>query len=272
MSDLRSSLVIASPSYTVGIETSGPIGSVALLRDGELVVERLLGETGRRHARTLVAELRTLLAEAGLGPKDVSLVAVSIGPGSFTGLRVGVVCAKTWAYAAGSRLVAVETFTAVMNRLPAGIDFRQADLDDGTSPSGGLHPPLAGRCAWVIDDALRGDVFVQRFELSETAAVGWMVAGAVRLLPFDAWIQETAPGDVVFGPGANRWRNPLEVRGLCVAAEDFHRPTAADVARCGTTLAEQGRFADPFALVPMYIRRSAAEEKLDSAANSGSPS
>lgn len=216
---------------------------MALLRDGGRVSERRLGETGRRHARTLVAELQSLLADEGLGPRDIPLVAVSIGPGSFTGLRVGVVCAKTWAFASGCRLLAVETFVAVVHRLP-----------------------VAGAVAWVLDDALRGDIFVQRFEAKDDGpGLRWTAAGPVRLLPFDAWIQETAAGDVVAGPGIGRWRSRLEGGGLAVSSEEFWSPTAADVARCGREQAARGEFADPFDLVPMYVRRSAAEEKLESA-------
>ncbi|HUQ68608.1 MAG TPA: tRNA (adenosine(37)-N6)-threonylcarbamoyltransferase complex dimerization subunit type 1 TsaB, partial [Planctomycetaceae bacterium] len=82
----------------LSLETSGLTGSIALDRDG-VVEQRELATAGRRHAQTLVAEMRDLLHAHGLRPADVNAVAVSIGPGSFTGLRVGVVCAKTFAYA-----------------------------------------------------------------------------------------------------------------------------------------------------------------------------
>ncbi|MBX3441418.1 MAG: tRNA (adenosine(37)-N6)-threonylcarbamoyltransferase complex dimerization subunit type 1 TsaB [Planctomyces sp.] len=232
----------------VGIETSGSQGSVALLREGAIVDERLLGDSGRRHARTLVMELDEVLGGQGLTPREIDVVAVSLGPGSFTGLRVGVVCAKTWAFATGCRLAAVETFVAVAARLPA-------------ESQGSTR-------AWVIDDALREDVFVQRFERADAGgdSAAWRGADAVRLMAFDAWIHETAAGDLVSGPGAGRWAAELRDRGLDVVAPERQRPAAAAVAEVGAALALRGEHADPFTLAPLYVRRSAAEEKLDAAA------
>lgn len=229
------------PTTIIGIETSGVRGSVALLRDETLIASRTLDDTGRRHATTLVVELDQLLTSAGLGPRDVNVVAVSIGPGSFTGLRVGVVCAKTWAFVTDCRLAAVETFSAVAEELPTG-------------PS----------TVWVIDDALRGDLYAQCFEPTEDG--GWEARGPVRLLPFDEWISETRPNEMIAGPGIDKWAEELKSRGLSLAPPEHRQPRAAGVARRGKRLADREEFADPFTLVPLYIRRSAAEEKLDSIA------
>lgn len=237
---------MAESHLTVGLETSSRIGSIALLDSDRLVAERTLGETGRQHARTLIAELDWLLSGAGVSPRDVGAVAVSVGPGSFTGLRVGVVCAKTWTYAARCRLVAVETFAAVINGLPP-----------------------ATSTAWVIDDALRGDVFAQRFVATGSFGVIWKAEGKARLLSFEDWSREVPAGEQVCGPGVAVWKSELESRGLVVAPSQFHRATAAAVARIGARLAAEGVSTDPFALVPLYIRRSAAEEKLEAQMKAG---
>src|SRR5690606_16862220 len=126
---------------TLGIETSGHQGSVALWRDGALLGERDLSREGQRHARSLVPELRQLLIDHSLAPRDVQTLAVSIGPGSCTGLRVGVVCAKTWAYATGARLIAVDTLLAVAQQAGEAAQRLQ-----------------------VTSDAQRNEVFVGRFE------------------------------------------------------------------------------------------------------------
>ncbi|MFN5976898.1 MAG: tRNA (adenosine(37)-N6)-threonylcarbamoyltransferase complex dimerization subunit type 1 TsaB, partial [Planctomyces sp.] len=81
----------------LAVETSGMTGSLALSADGQLLSERVLESEGRRHAQTLVSEVGLLLSGQGLTVGDLSAVAVSIGPGSFTGLRVGLVFAKTLA-------------------------------------------------------------------------------------------------------------------------------------------------------------------------------
>src|SRR5450759_3825007 len=97
---------------TLAIETSGPLGSVALFESETVLGEQSL-ELGRQHGQSLIPTIRQLLTFYGKLPRDLELVAVSIGPGSYTGLRVGVVCAKTLAYAANSQLVAVDTLHAV---------------------------------------------------------------------------------------------------------------------------------------------------------------
>jgi len=85
----------------LALETSDTAGSAALLDGERLLAEKLLAQ-GQRSARALAPAVRELLTDAGWQPKDVELVAVTVGPGSFTGLRVGVTTAKAFAYAAGS--------------------------------------------------------------------------------------------------------------------------------------------------------------------------
>jgi tRNA threonylcarbamoyladenosine biosynthesis protein TsaB len=234
-----------------------------------------------------------MLAAQRLGPRDVDAIAVSIGPGSFTGLRVGVVCAKTWAYATRRPLIAVETFPAIIFGLPpqgeASLEGEapregEAPAEPHVKPQGEApaepqetrrasiehnapQTPTSPQAAWVIDDALRGDVFAQHFQLAGSEPGGWRPIHSARLLPLETWIQETSPGQQVCGPGASRWQSELENHGLIVAPPRFHLPRALDVARLGGHLKRSGRTVDPFALTPLYIRRSAAEEKLDSLAS-----
>ena len=89
-------------------ETSGRVGRVGVAIDGQVVADAVLDET-RRHARDLAATTGRLLSETGLTPNTVRGVMVSVGPGSFTGLRVGIMSAKAFAYATGSGFVAVPT-------------------------------------------------------------------------------------------------------------------------------------------------------------------
>jgi tRNA threonylcarbamoyladenosine biosynthesis protein TsaB len=234
---------VNSPQYTVGLETSGHIGSVAVLRGDELVGEQTIGETGRRHARTLISELDELLKSLAIAPRAVEHVAVSIGPGSFTGLRVGIVAAKTWGFVTGAKLTAVGTFDALAAALPT---------DSAT--------------AWIIDDALRGEVFVQKF-LSQEGR--WRAADEPRIAALDSWLAETASGDIVSGPATSKWPDDIANAKLVAAPAESQRPTAAMIAKCGLETARRGEFTDPFALVPLYIRRSAAEEKLDALTAAG---
>src|SRR5262245_58515613 len=102
---------------TLALESSGPAGSIALL-EGERVLGEQTLELGCRHGQALLPEIRRLLARCNRTARDCRLVAVSIGPGSFTGLRVGVTCAKTMAFATGCQVAAVDTLLAIAANSP----------------------------------------------------------------------------------------------------------------------------------------------------------
>ena len=222
---------------TLGIETSGREGSVALIRDGILSGQRDLSREGRRHARTLVAEICNLLQESGIQPQDVETIAASIGPGSFTGLRVGVTCAKTWAYATGAKVVAVDTFLAIASQSTTGKDQ--------------LH---------VISDAQRDDLFVGRFRRSDDAH--WERQSDIEIMPVDDWVESLEKKAAVTGPAVETLNDRLT--GRChVETESAWNPSAESVARLGERAARQGATHDFWQLEPTYLRRSAAEEKAE---------
>ena len=101
-------------SWMLAIETSALAGGAALgeLEPGGDLVERLFGE-GRRHCVGLFPAICDLLAEAGASPRDISGVAVSVGPGSYTGLRIGVAAAKSLAWSLGVPLACVSSLEAL---------------------------------------------------------------------------------------------------------------------------------------------------------------
>src|SRR5688572_13644244 len=100
------------------LETSHQPGLVALSAGDQLLGERRLDQA-RRHARDLAPAVAALLAEQGWRGRDLEGVIVSRGPGSYTGLRVGIMSAKTLAYATGARLVGIDTFAAIARQTPA---------------------------------------------------------------------------------------------------------------------------------------------------------
>lgn len=222
---------------TVGIETSGKLGSVALVNEGQLIGERELSRSGRRHARTLVAEIQALLEEADVARKCVEAIAVSLGPGSFTGLRVGITCAKSWAYAAGIDLIGVPTFDAIATQSARSA----ASLD-------------------VISDAQRGELFIGRY--SAFTAPEREPLQEITIEPADEWIRSLSPDRLVTGPAVSRLAEQLS--GVCEVEEDHRQePRAASVARVGERSLLAGRTDDVWSLEPLYLRRSAAEEKAD---------
>ena len=231
---------------TLSVETSGMTGAVALRRAGQTIESVSLQQAGRRHAQTLVAEVDAMLRRAGLSPQQLDVIAASIGPGSFTGLRVGVVFAKTLAYAIGCRLTAVDTFRAIAAACPADVSE-----------------------VFVISDAQRGDLFVGRYELAHAASSGPIRVGEITIEPADTFCQRVreiaASGSdiAITGPAAATVQAafPSAVR---VITADLHHPQANFVAKLGEQQALAGELVDPWQLEPFYLRRSAAEEKAAS--------
>ncbi len=222
----------------LAIETSGRHGSVAIL-DGRPDALRLVGETalaaGQRTAQALVPAIDDLLRAAGWLPASIGLVAVAVGPGSFTGLRIGVTTAKAFAYAVEAEVVAVDTLAVL----------------------GGQVPPRGGRL-WAAIDAQRQELFVAEFE--GDAAGGWRLVDRTSIVPQDAWLGRLAAGDLVTGPALGRLAGRLPAEVVAVP-EDLWTPTAAAVGELAWQAYGDGRRDDLWKLVPIYYRPSAAEEK-----------
>lgn len=225
--------------WVVGIETSGQEGSVALARDALIVAERRLATAGRRHAQTLIHEIREMLSAAEIQPRQVDAVAVSLGPGSFTGLRVGVVCAKTWAYATGCGVVGIETLAAFASQAPD--DWKQT---------------------WVIADAQRGDYFAAEYVRDGSGA--WSVREPLAIVAGERWLAVRSPGERIIGPAAVHLRT--ESTPATIVRDDWAvRPSAAAIAKLGRQRILAGKADNAWTLSPIYIRPSAAEEKRASA-------
>ena len=114
----------------LAIETSGRSGSVALSVDGRVVAGTNF-EHGLRRAANLVPAVDLLCREVGWTPADLDEIYVSVGPGSFTGLRVGVTLAKTLAFSIGSKIVAVPSLRALVEQAPPDARHALATVDAG---------------------------------------------------------------------------------------------------------------------------------------------
>jgi tRNA threonylcarbamoyladenosine biosynthesis protein TsaB len=224
----------------LAFETSGLLGSVALLEtaDGKLVstIER---ETpaDQRTARSLLPTTHELLKENSWLPADVELVAVTTGPGSFTGLRIGVVAAKTLAYAVGAKLVGVHTLAAMAEAFKT----REQRL-------------------WTSLDAQRQELFAAPFDPARSVVD--QAEPSTDIMPIDDWIAQLRDGDQVAGPPLAKLRQLLPA-GVVIADERLWNPSAAAVGRLGIALFNRGCAISPLELVPDYFRKSAAEEKAD---------
>ena len=222
----------------LAVDTSGFEGSIAVLDDGRILAERALVAEDGRHAQTLVLQVDRVLRSLQLAPHDIDAVAVSIGPGSFTGLRVGVVFAKTFAWANAANLVAVDTLRAVAQQTTDGI-----------------------KDVAVISDAQRSEVFVNEYTW-DAESQSFLAVGEVRIEAIETVVQQTvARGLHVTGPGLVKFADQFPDSSL-LADSALWNPGAAAVAQVGRLLLTDNQLADPNTLEPLYIRRSYAEEKV----------
>jgi tRNA threonylcarbamoyladenosine biosynthesis protein TsaB len=220
----------------LALETTDRDGSLAAATDDNLLAELTLERT-QRSAQSLAPAMVALLRQVGWRPADVQLVAVSCGPGSFTGLRIGVTTAKVFAYAVGAQILGVDTLEAIAAAAPENV----------TKVS-------------VVMDAQRGQVVERRYC---RRLDGWFEpAEPQRLIDVESWLQQLPPETAVSGPILAKLasRVPSHIRLL-----DRHcwSPRASVVARLAARDHAQGRRDDLWQIAPRYCRRSAAEEKLE---------
>lgn len=218
----------------LAVDTSGFGGSIALAEGRDLLEERELPTEGRRHAQTLVAEVDNLLRDQQLKPTDIDAVAVSIGPGSFTGLRVGVVFAKTFAWANQTQLVAVNTLQAIAQQVPSEFPI-----------------------VVVISDAQRNEVFISSYHWDSNTACR-QTNEDVRIEPVETAATGVASNGVWTGPGLMKFGDRFSEQ--TTAEESTWLPKAGAVATIGHMMLDQGHAANRYTLEPLYIRRSYAEE------------
>jgi tRNA threonylcarbamoyladenosine biosynthesis protein TsaB len=222
--------------HLLAIETSGARGGIALLVGNGAGEPRLLEETylaeGLRHARDLLPTLRDACERADLAPTAIDALAVSIGPGSFTGVRIAVTLAKFVAREAGAAVVPVPSLRALAENAP---------------------PDRSPVCC--IRDAKRRGLYAAVFErrgeeLEETF-------GPALIQPDDL-AARLAAGTFVLGRGVPKAREALADFDPAPEALWDVRPSA--VALLGYTGWQAGAAADPLRLEPVYLRRPEAEE------------
>ncbi|HOD10928.1 MAG TPA: tRNA (adenosine(37)-N6)-threonylcarbamoyltransferase complex dimerization subunit type 1 TsaB, partial [Flavobacterium sp.] len=104
-------------SYILNLETATKNCSVSLAKDGKTIFCKEMAEQGYSHAEKLHVFIEEILKEANVNFSEIKAVAVSKGPGSYTGLRIGVSAAKGLCYAAGIPLIAVDTLAVLANQV-----------------------------------------------------------------------------------------------------------------------------------------------------------
>ncbi|MDR1053537.1 MAG: tRNA (adenosine(37)-N6)-threonylcarbamoyltransferase complex dimerization subunit type 1 TsaB [Planctomycetaceae bacterium] len=225
----------------LAIETTDKSGSVALLSGGDLLLERVLPSTVRS-AKVLAPAIDGILRELRLLPSDIGRVAVVIGPGSFTGLRVGVVTAKVFAYAVGAEVIGLSTFEVVaFSCLQAG--------ESGLMSIG--------------VDAQRGEVVVQDWGV-ELSGNCFCLSDATMMMSVEDWQQHSIKYNTEYsqnftfaGPALRRFGSRFPATAK-MTDESLFEPRAGAAARLAKNKLPT---SDIWTITPIYSRPSAADEK-----------
>ena len=221
----------------VAIETSGRDATLAALEGEAGGTARAVAEAAvvgpERTAQFLTPRLKELLAAVDWQVSAIQLVAVVVGPGSFTGLRIGVTAAKTLAYAIGADVIGVNALAVIADQAPV------------------VAAPL-----WAVIDAQRQELFAAEFDAARR------MVGEVQVLTQSEWLAELNAGDRVSGPVLQKLQANLPKEVKCIESS-LWTPQAATVGQLAWREFQAGRRDDLWTLLPQYYRQSAAEEKAN---------
>jgi tRNA threonylcarbamoyladenosine biosynthesis protein TsaB len=221
----------------LAVDTTTPDGSVALLEDGTLIAEAGAASASTHSAR-LFRSVDFVLRAAGRDIRDVGAFAVAAGPGSFTGIRIGVAAVQSLAFASRKPVAPVSTLLALAVKLASG----------------------GPRLVCPLLDAKRGEIYAALFEVRKGRPVEVVPQGAYDPDGFFARL----PGRRIIafagsGLAANRAKLSRLAR-LRPRFPDRSPFIAAEVGRIGASLIRAGRGVEAASLEPIYLRRSQAEE------------
>ena len=224
----------------LGIETATSICGVAVVEEESLLAERWINEQ-HIHSERIVRFVDEVLSESRVQLSEVAGIAVSIGPGSFTGLRIGLSAAKGLCYASGKPLVAVPTLDALVHRV---IDF----CDDG-------------KIVCAVLDAKRDEVYSAWYE---RRGQRMDKKSDYRVLRRGEFLKILGSKSSVLVTGEEAERsiermrtlklNDNDLRGISAAPRELGRPSAQAIAVLGLKLLRKGKKSDLAALEPMYLK------------------
>ena len=257
-------------SLLLALETSGRAGSVALLKapvalsalavspsQPSSIIDSIPLDHRWGSAKTLAPAIDQLLKRQSLSPKELDGIGVVQGPGSFTGLRVGIATAKLMAYALEIPIVAVNTLDVIATDL---ISHPQESV------------PSEGHILYAVIDAFRGQSFFARFLFAGNAWIagsGTEIADnellAQRILDESTTNSHAPKAIYIAGPSIGKLQQAIAQHPRATELSQALRmvtiePTAETVALLSIAEFARGNIQPPFALLPQYYRSSAAEE------------
>lgn len=222
----------------LALDTSTRAGSCAVARDG-VVLREDTGDPDRPHDERMPGDLMALLDGAAIALRDIDIYAVATGPGSFTGLRIGIATMQGLAFAAGKPLIGISAFAAL--------------AQIATSPGSRRATPAAPKVAtWI--DAWRGEVYAALYEAGREIEPPSVESPRALLARY-------APPVTFIGDAADIYRNVIgDMLGEAARVADPAAPSlAGTIAALATAAARAGQRPPPHAIRPLYVRRPDAE-------------
>ncbi|MCL2336400.1 MAG: tRNA (adenosine(37)-N6)-threonylcarbamoyltransferase complex dimerization subunit type 1 TsaB [Firmicutes bacterium] len=226
--------------YMLGIEASTPVAATAVADEDKILAERMVNNK-RTHSVNLLPMVRDVLVDAGVAKSMLDGIAVTIGPGSFTGLRIGMSTAKSLAQVLELPVVGVSTLES-------------------------LAYPLSGQAGLIcpVLNARRNEVYAALYRSNGKKLLNLLAACAVGVAELASILSEYDEHITFLGDGVGEFRPELtallgEQARFTPACAVF--PRGAAVAELGLQMLKAGLGSDPAALLPHYIRESEAEIK-----------
>ena len=221
----------------LAFESSAKAASTALLSDGLLLAE-YTQNSGQTHSRTLMQMAKDMLTSCDLTPQDIGAVAVAAGPGSFTGVRIGMACAKGFAWGLQLPLYGVSTLEAMTR---------------GAAYADGLY------CACM--DARRAQVYNAVFSVEDGKLLRLSEDRAISIEELGAELKKLEKAIFLVGDGAELCYNTLRVSipALCLLPEHLRGQHASGTALAAQAKIDAGEPGSGLELIPSYLRLSQAE-------------
>ncbi len=234
----------------LGIDTSTPIGSVALIDDDNIVAEHTLNIV-QAHSSRLMPAIDTVLKWGDITPNDLDGCVVGIGPGSFTGIRIGVATAKSLCYAVDKPIVGVSTLEAIAYNLrwTNGVvcpilDARRSEIYGGVFHGGSEWQRLTD------DLCLPIDAFLDKLD-SHVSPDSTVIFVGDGLATYGNTVQERlGQTEIISGLQTP----PTREDAVHFADAIFNVPRGATIAKLGAQRLKQGDNDSYWTLVPNYVR------------------
>ncbi|HHX24141.1 MAG: tRNA (adenosine(37)-N6)-threonylcarbamoyltransferase complex dimerization subunit type 1 TsaB [Tepidanaerobacteraceae bacterium] len=232
-------------THVLGIDTSSIVATIAIINEEKLLAEYIVNNK-KTHSEKMMGVIDNVLADSGVELKDIDVVAVAKGPGSFTGIRIGMACAQGLAHALKKPMIGVNTLDGLAYNLIG---------------TGDLVCPMM--------DAQRQEVYTSLYRWEEgTLQRLW----DYRLIKVDKLVRELLALNekvITLGDGLPLLKRSLDVnnkdtnQNIVFAHQVLSMPRASSIAATGLNEYTLGRTEDYFSIKPFYIRKSNAEEKWE---------